>query len=225
MDNISIPTASTYHILDTETASLRGGVVEIAWIEIDAQLNVLNEFCERVNPERPIDPGAQAIHGISDEDVKDCKTLKQHVDDSGLVMPLNMIAHNAAFDARMIETVIPLKRSLCTLDLARSYVKGTTNCKLETLQRELGLSKQDSHTALGDVKTVLDLLKHILPLTGVDLETLFERQYKPRILSVMPYGMHKGKPMLHVPKPYRDWLIEQDIDKNLKFTLEKLRNL
>lgn len=225
MDTLPTQPAKTYHILDTETSSLRGGVVEIAWLEIDSDLNVLSEFLARVNPERPIDPGAQAIHGISDEDVRDKPTLAQHVEACGLAMPISVIGHNVAFDVRMIETTIAVRRSLCTLDLARTYVKGTTNCKLETLQRELNLSKQDSHTALGDVRSVLDLLKYILPLTGVDLETLFERQYKPRILAVMPYGMHKGKPMLQVPKPYREWLLQQDTDKNLKYTLEKLRNL
>jgi len=31
----------------------------------------------RINPEMPIPPEATAIHGISDEDVKDCPTFKQ----------------------------------------------------------------------------------------------------------------------------------------------------
>lgn len=225
MDNVDLKIPKTYHILDTETSSLSGGVVEIAWLEIDSNLNVLSEFCSRVNPERPIDPGAQAIHGISDEDVKDCPTLKQIVEQTNLQMPISMLAHNATFDSRMVEKEIVLARTCCTLDLARTYIKGTTNCKLPTLQKELNLSQQDSHTALGDVKTVLDLLKYILPIAGVDLETLFERQYKPRLLSTMPYGVHKGKPLLHVPKPYREWLIQQDIDKNLKFSLEKIKNL
>ena len=42
-----------YTILDTETASLQGGVVELALLHIDTELNVLGEFHTRVNPERP----------------------------------------------------------------------------------------------------------------------------------------------------------------------------
>jgi len=214
-----------YHILDTETASLKGGVVELAYLEVDKDLNIISEFVQRTNPERPIEPGAQAIHGISDDDVKDCQTLEQTCAAIGL-SSISLIAHNAAFDARMIGKVVEVRRSLCTLDLARQYVVGTTNCKLETLQRELDLPKRDSHSALGDVHTVRDLLLHILVVSGLPMETLFDRQDKPRILTTMPIGKHKGKLMLKVPRDYRAWLLEQpDLEKNLKFTLEKLINL
>ena len=217
-------TPGPFVILDTETASLSGGVVELAYLVIDAELNVLDEKLFRLNPGRPIEPGAQAIHGISYEEVADCPTLAEIA--PTVPMGMQMIAHNAPFDARMAQGELIITRTLCTLDLARTYVKGTTNCKLETLQRELNLPVQKSHSALGDVHTVRDLLAHILPLTGVDLNTLFDRQEKPRILSKMPIGMHKGKPMLQVPKAYRDWLLDQpDLERNLKLTLEKLRNL
>lgn len=213
-----------YHILDTETASLSGGVVEIAWLEVDGELNVLSEHCYRVNPERPIEPGAQAIHGISDAEVADCPKLAEIA--NRLPEEISIIAHNASFDRRMIEGAINISRALCTLDLARTYIKGTTNCKLETLQRELRLPTQKSHSALGDVHTVRDLLIHIMPLTNTSIETLFDRQDRPRILSTMTVGMHKDKPILQVPRAYREWLLsEPGLEKSLKFTLEKMRNL
>jgi len=202
-------TPGPFVILDTETASLSGGVVELAYLVIDTELNVLDEKLFRLNPGRPIEPGAQAIHGISYEEVADCPTLAE-----------------IAPTARMVQGELVITRTLCKLDPERTYEKGTTTCKLESLQRELNLPVQKSHSALGDVHTVRDLLAHILPLTGVDLNTLFDRQEKPRILSKMPIGMHKGKPMLQVPKAYRDWMLEQpDLERNLKLTLEKLRNL
>jgi DNA polymerase III epsilon subunit-like protein len=68
---------SVYCILDTETASLYKGVVEVAWLWVDANLNVLDEQCHRVNPECRIEPGARAVHGISDEDVAGCPTIVQ----------------------------------------------------------------------------------------------------------------------------------------------------
>ena len=215
----------TYHILDTETAALSGGVVELAYLEVDSDLNILSEFVQRINPERPIDPGAQAIHGISDEDVKDCKTLAETCAAMDL-RSISLVAHNASFDQRMISKSVEVRRSLCTLALAREYVKGTTNCKLATLQEELNLPKRESHSALGDVHTVRDLLLHILSVSGQPIETLFARQDKPRILTTMPIGKYKGELMLKVPRPYRAWLLEQpDLEKNLKYTLEKLVNL
>jgi uncharacterized protein (DUF3820 family) len=41
----------------------------------------------------------------------------------------------------------------------------------------------------------------------------------------MPFGKYKGVAMLKVPPVYRNWLKQQDnLDKNLKFTLDKLEN-
>jgi exodeoxyribonuclease X len=215
----------TYHILDTETASLQGGVVEIAWLEVDNQLQILNEFVTRVNPERPIDPGAFAVHGISDEEVKDAPTLAQ-VAASLPETGIHLIGHNSAFDRRMINKEIHVVDALCTLMLSRQYVKGTTNNKLETLQKELKFPEQTSHSALGDVHTCLDLLKYLMQLSGLSLETMFDRQRKPIILQTMPFGAHKGKPFMQVPKQYREWLLTlPDLDPSLRSTLEKLRNV
>jgi len=215
------------YILDTETASLSAGIVEIAWMKIDKDFNVLDEYRTLVNPERPIDPGAQAIHGISMEDVVDAPTMAQVVEETGVgKTPINIICHNVSFDSRMIAPYMQIGRKLCTLDLSRQYITGTTNHKLATLQAELGLSVQESHTALGDVKSVRDLLLRILPLTGVDLATLFARAMVPKMLSKMPWGMHAGVPIIKVPKSYRTWLLDQaDIGRDLRFTLEKLKNI
>lgn len=210
-----------YHILDTETASLQGGVCEIAWLVVDENLNVLSEFCTLVNPEREIEPGAQAVHGISQADVEGKPTLAE------VAVPVHsLIGHHCAFDMRMIKPHIVPVRSLCTLELSRLYVKGTTNHKLETLQRELGLPEQKSHSALGDVHTTRDLLAHIIPMTGTDLETLFARAAEPKMVTRMPFGVHKGRLMTQVPRPYREWLLNSaNPEPNLKYTLEKLRNI
>jgi len=41
----------------------------------------------------------------------------------------------------------------------------------------------------------------------------------------MPFGKWKGTPMLDVPADYRKWLASQDIERDLKYTLEKLDSL
>jgi len=211
-------------IIDTETASLQGGVVEIAWLEIDKDLTVLSEFVSKVNPERHIDPGAFAVHGISDDDVAFAPTLgtiKEMLPEG-----ITMLAYNVDFDVRMIKPHIVPAKKFCVLKLARELVVGTTNHKLETLQRELSLPEQKSHSALGDVYTTLDVLKHCLTLTEASLETLIERQSQPKMLAKMPFGVHKGKPMLQVPKGYRMWLESQpDLNADLRYTLERLNTV
>lgn len=211
-------------IIDTETASLSGGIVEFAALSIDEDLKVLKEVHSRVNPERKIDPGAQAIHGISDEDVADKPTFAELIGVQDY--PIDWIGHNVSFDKRMCNPVLVPNMELCTLKLARQYIKGTTNHKLETLKNELGFSDQQSHAALGDCYTTLELLGYIINLTGTPLRTLFQRAAKPRMLTTMPWGAHKGKPMLKVPQPYRKWLLDQgDIDSDLRYTLEKMENI
>ena len=210
-----------YTILDTETASLQGGVVELALLHIDTELNVLGEFHTKVNPERPIEPGAFAVHGISDADVADAPTLAQIPE---LSLVTHAVAHNYPFDSRMLKGRLNAEASLCTLSLSRQYLKGTANHKLENLKRELGLPDQKSHSALGDVYTTLDLLRHLLPLTGVPLDTLFKRAAQPKLIHRMTYGKHKGLLISQVPADYRNWLLGQEnLDKDLKYTLEKLK--
>ena len=210
-----------YTILDTETASLHSGVVELALLHIDNELNVLGEFHTKVNPERPIEPGAFAVHGISDADVADAPTLAQIPE---LSLVTHAVAHNLAFDSRMLKGHLNAEAGLCTLSLSRQYLKGTANHKLENLKHELGLPDRKSHSALGDVYTTLDLLRHLLPLTGAPLDTLFKRAAQPKLIHRMTFGKHKGLLISQVPADYRNWLLGQEnLDKDLKYTLEKLK--
>lgn len=214
-----------YTILDTETTGLNNaGVVQIAWLSVSKELEVLDSFCSLVNPEKPIEDGARQVHGICDEDVASSPKLEEVC--SRLNRPFNLFAFNAPFDTRMIAPAIKPDTQFCVLKLARQYIRGTTNHKLETLQRELSLPAQKSHDALGDVHTTLDVLKHCLTLAEVPLETLIARQCEPSMVSKMPFGKYKGVPMLSVPLAYRKWLLDQkDLSADMRFTLEKLNRI
>ena len=56
-------------------------IVEISIVKVSpggpGQPNDVEVKTRRINPTIPITPSAQAVHGISDEDVKDCPTFKQ----------------------------------------------------------------------------------------------------------------------------------------------------
>jgi exodeoxyribonuclease X len=213
-----------WYILDTECASLQGGVCELAYLKVDHDLNIEDEVCIRLNPERPIEPGAFAVHGISDEAVADCPTLA----DAAKVFegrPITMLAHNANFDRRMIKGQIEVDVEVCTLHLARKYVKDVSNYKLETLQKELGLSEQKSHSALGDVQSVRDLLLFMIENCGLDLKTTVERAHIPALVHTMPFGKHAGRPLTAVPASYRTWLLSTDIDENLRYSLKRLQGV
>jgi exodeoxyribonuclease X len=215
---------NNYLILDTETTGLNGSVCEIAWVTMDEDLNILDQHETLVDPEREIEPGAFAIHGISKEMCAGKPTLAE----VAKLLPTEgwLIGHNVGFDCRMIAGAYVPAATLCSLALSRKYVKGTTNHKLATLQKELNLPDRKSHSALGDILTVHDLLKHILPMTGVGLPDLFARASAPKMLHTMPFGKHRGMQIMKVPKDYRDWLLGQgNLDQDLKYTLEKLKDV
>lgn len=212
-----------YYVLDCETASLSSGVVELAWLKIDESLNILEEFRSLCNPERAIEPGAFAVHGISQQSVATAPTLAQLA--ANLPSNIDVIGHQVSFDCRMTRPHVSVNRQLCTLSLSREYVKGTSNSKLSTLRTELKLPESKDHSALGDVHTCRNLLQYICNITGLSVETLFQRQDKPKLLTKMLFGKHKGKLIISVPSSYRAWLLAQDIDKDLRYTLEKLESL
>lgn len=214
-----------YHILDTETSGLSkdAGVCEIAWLEVDKDLNIISEFCTLVNPEVPIEEGAMRIHGITEDDVLGKPTLAEVA--SCFNGPIQLVGHNCAFDMRMVKSAIQVESQICTLKLAREFIKNTTNHKLETLQKELNLPPQDSHSALGDVHTCRDLLLYLRENHGVTLEETAARLSIPKLLHTMPFGKHKGRVIANIAPDYRAWLLTQEIDADLRFTLERLKGI
>lgn len=213
------------YIFDTETASLQGGICELAYLKVNSKLEVLDEFCSFVNPERAIEDGARKVHGITDEQVANAPTLAMLKQTLPLMQgEVDVAGHSCAFDLRMTKGYVTAKISLCTLKLARKYLKEPSN-KLQDLQASLNLPVQKSHSALGDVHTCRDLLEHIIQISGIDLAALAARELEPSMVNKMPFGKYKGLATVTLPKDYRKWLLSQDIEKDLRYTLSKLENI
>jgi DNA polymerase III epsilon subunit-like protein len=177
-------------ILDTETTGIRPPVepIQVSYIALPAldQLSATELlerdffiFSKRFKPNKPIEAGAQAIHGIKLQDV-----IREPVftlDQLGLPdKPIHMIAHNASFDHRALgkpENLNPL----CTIKLAKKYYPGLESYKLGSVISYLyskntsaSLDKLKAHDALDDARFVLLILAHILasfptPPTYADL--------------------------------------------------------
>ena len=213
-----------YWITDTETVGLNppaqpaSGVVEVAWASIDPiTLEITDQFVSRVNPGCPIDPRASAVHGISDADVADCQTLGEVFKPKG---PTVNCGHNSAFDVKFLSPYYEnLAGSLCTLALARQYIKDAPNHKLGTLVQHLGLAGGKAHSALGDVHSTIQLLRVLVDKAGRDLPTLVAAARKPKIIHIMPFGKYRGQSVLTLPKDYVVWFLGQDVDQDLRLSL------
>jgi DNA polymerase III subunit epsilon len=167
-------------VLDTETTGLEPElghrIIEIGCVEIVNRRVTGRTFHRYLNPERAIDEGAMAVHGIRRADLDDkpkfadiAAELIEFIKDAELVI------HNAAFDVAFLDSELtrlvgepPRVASLCrvldTLALARSMHPGQRN-NLDALCKryEVDNSRRDLHGALLDAQILADVY---LAMTG-----------------------------------------------------------
>ncbi|HKZ09930.1 MAG TPA: DNA polymerase III subunit epsilon [Rhodanobacteraceae bacterium] len=161
-------------VLDTETTGLeveRGHrVIEIGCVELVDRRPSGREFHCYLNPERAIDAGAVAVHGITDEFLRDKpKFAEVAADFVAFIAGAELLIHNAAFDTSFLDD--ELKRAsvafgcvadhaavIDTLALARQKYPGQKNT-LDALCKRLGVdnSHREVHGALLDAHLLADV--------------------------------------------------------------------
>lgn len=218
-----------YLLLDCETTGVGklDKMIELAWIEVDANLEPIDEFHSYIDPQIPISPGASGVHGITNADVADAPTVEELF---SIVLPgkvsgnVVMVAHNAPFDRRFVAPWFDnLVGAIDSLRLARRYFPDAENHKLATLKFALGLGREQAHSAMGDVRTLYALMRKISEVSGMSLEEMRHDSYQPLYVAKMPFGKHKGMPLDLVPTDYLRWLESKgDIDPDLKWSVERV---
>jgi DNA polymerase III epsilon subunit-like protein len=219
-----------YFIADTETTGLSkvSTPVEVAFVEIDERLRVLDARSSLLDPQMPIEEGASNIHGLYADDVAGQPLLADWMlanwPQEDVV---TVIGHNISYDLRYLGEHIPvLGGTLCTLALARRFISGSLNHKLGTLAEFLELERGTAHRAAGDVITTLDLLRDLLERSGRTLPQAVEAATKPGILQIMPFGKFKGRPVSQIPRWYWAWLSDRpDLPADLRLTVDRFKNV
>lgn len=214
---------------DTETAGLgeQKRACEIALRLIDEDMNTIQEWQSLVDPQIKINPDAMAIHGITDEDVKFAPTsdeFVEHVLGKKFDGDICLIGHNCQFDKSMLDIIGNITNTICTLDMARTYVKGPENYKLQTLREFFKIPEDAAHRAMGDVNVTHQLLRIFVEMSGRPLAQ--HALVESRVIHTMPFGKHAGKPLFSLPYSYVSWLLGlPDLDKNLRTSLEAIKEL
>jgi DNA polymerase-3 subunit epsilon len=166
-------------VLDTETTGLEPElghrIIEIGCIEIVNRRVSGRTFHRYLNPERAIDEGAMAVHGIKRADLDDKPKFAEIAEELiGFIADAELVIHNAAFDVAFLDaelarlaggrTVATLCRVLDTLALARSMHPGQRN-NLDALCKRYDVdnSHRDLHGALLDAQILADVY---LAMTG-----------------------------------------------------------
>jgi len=95
-------------VLDTETTGLeveqQHRVIEIGCVELFNRRLTGRRFHRYLNPERDIDEGAQAVHGLSREQLSKEPTFAQiHAEFLEFVQGAELVIHNAPFDVAFLD--------------------------------------------------------------------------------------------------------------------------
>jgi DNA polymerase-3 subunit epsilon len=184
-------------VLDTETTGLeaeRGHrIIEIACVELVNRRPSGRHFHRYLNPERDIDAGARAVHGITREQLAQAPRFAEIAEELfSFIRDSELIIHNAMFDLAFIDMELTLLarmrsagagpgvaagtdaalpasvRNVCTvldtLALARARHPGQRN-NLDALCKRYGIdnSHRELHGALLDARILADVY---LAMTG-----------------------------------------------------------
>ena len=164
-------------VLDTETTGLDPAqghkIVEIGCVELINHTPTGRTFQEYLNPERLMDEDVIAVHGITNEFVKDKPTFKEVVDkfiefigdDSKLVI------HNAAFDMKFLNAELEscgypklsYERVVDTLIIARQKFPGSRVNLNELCKRfNVDASARTVHGALLDSELLAEVYLELI---------------------------------------------------------------
>ena len=175
-------------VLDTETTGLDADqghrIIEIGCVELINRRLTRTVFHQYLNPDRDIEEGAFAVHGITNAFLKDKPRFVDIVRDFlSFVKDAELIIHNAEFDTgfinyelQMIGEEMGRIEEYCdvrdTLQLARQTHPGQRN-DLDALCRryEIDNSNRELHGALLDAEILADVY---LAMTGGQTTLLLE---------------------------------------------------
>ena len=212
-------------VLDTETTGLDPydghRLVEIGAVELFNGLPTGKTYHQYVNPERDMSAAAFAVHGISDEFLKDKPKFSEIADGFlRFVQDARLVIHNAAFDIKFInaeltwanKTTIPQENAVDTLQIARKKFPGSP-VSLDALCRRFNIdnSARTQHGALLDSEILAEVYLELsggrqpnfelstqTSTTQSDIDNLGLRNHKTRQrLSELPCRITEEEKVAH----------------------------
>ncbi len=169
-------------VLDTETTGLdarEDRIVEVACIELHERAFRGKTFQRYVNPEREIPQEAVAIHGITNDRLRDKPKFAEIADEFlQFIGDDPLVIHNAGFDLRFLNEelarigrpALPRERCVDTLEIARRKFPGAQN-NLDRLAERFGIdaSARTLHGGLVDADILLEVYLELTDSRRQDL--------------------------------------------------------
>jgi len=163
-------------VLDTETTGLdpRQGhrIIEVGCIELVNHVPTGRHFHKYLNPEREIEAGAAAVHGMTWDQLASAPRFAEVADDLlTFIEGAQLVIHNAEFDVGFLNAElavlglppIPIERATCTVKLARRRFPGAP-ANLDALCRRFNVdnSGRGFHGALLDAQLLAECYVELL---------------------------------------------------------------
>lgn len=234
----------------TGTDTIHDRIVEISYLKVYP--NGKEEIkTKRLNPEMPIPPTSTAIHGISDEDVKDCPTFRQIAKSLATQMEGCDLAgfNSSRFDIPLLAE--EFLRAGVEIDFSKRKMIDVQIIFHKKEQRTLEAAYKfycdktltDAHSAEADTLATYEVLKAQLdkyPDLENDIDKLASEfsffndnvDLAGRIIKnengieIFNFGKHKGKPVAEVLKQepsFYAWMMDADFPLNTKQVLTKIK--
>lgn len=215
--------------IDCETTGLdpqNDRIIEVAVMCFDAS-EVYAAMESLIDPECEIPESSVAIHHITSDMVKDKPKIRDVLPEV-LEMIGNhiIIGHGVKFDIDIIAAEadrygilnkIRYNRFLDTLRMARLYGGSPVN-SLEYLRKHFNIPLEGAHRAMSDVIVNKEVFK-LLARGFKTVHQLFDVLSRPVLMTAMPFGKHKGRPLKEVPLQYLQWIANKDFDQDLMFSV------
>lgn len=238
--------------IDLETTGVNistDRIVEIAIVKIltDGTRQVKRKL---INPQMPIPASSSAIHGITDEMVKDAPSfkqaaneLKQFIDNCDLGgynsnrfdIPMLLeeflrIGMDFSIDGRKLVDVQKVFHMMEQRTLSAAYkfycqksLDGAHSAEVDaTATWEVLEAQVERYPQIGNT------VESIVKFTGEDDIVDFARRFvKENGVEIFNFGKHKGKPVVQVLKEepqYYDWMMKGDFAMNTKQKLTEILN-
>ncbi|MDM1019667.1 DUF3820 family protein [Acinetobacter sp. VNK23] len=208
-------------ILDTETNSMNGYPIEIAYVPCSFEEGTLfiekkYAFDEYFSCPEPINYGAMAVHHILESDIAGKPSYETFRLPAGVQY---IIGHNVDYDIQAIKLADKdfNAKAICTLALSKMVWPDDAHNLSALIYKLTGGSEKaresirNAHNAKQDILLTGVLLKQICKILAIkDMQSLYLFSEQARIPTHLTFGKHKGKAIKDIPADYVVWLLKQD---------------
>ena len=203
----------------TGTNTVQDRIVEISYLKVSPNGNE-DMHTRRINPEMHIPEQASAVHGIYDDDVKDCPTFKEVAKEIARDLSRHrFIDVQVIFHKMEQRTLTAAYKFYCGKDLTDAHsADGDTRATYEVLMAQLDRYPDDLKNDMGFLSEFSSFTRN------VDFAGRIVLNDKGQ--EVFNFGKYKDMPVIEVFRRdpgYYSWILQGDFALNTKQVLTRIK--